>query len=205
MSIHQLLQHPKTFLKSNAVWVSGKMNLIGKAKAEIWPVTLTGAGGVTCLGFDKKPIPCWEIVPAESMADFELAYFLPWGPNSTQSTTLGNKAKLFITDTMNGCSFAGETTGGAPKVAHVNYNVGRTEGNPIDQTFMDSEINRLFPPGTSGPKALRKADYLTPIFPNVTLIGVFRNNKWDFVYQVRDYQGATSKKNYALMSVHTVR
>jgi hypothetical protein len=119
---------------------------------------------------------------------------------------LGDKADFFITDTMNGCTFAA-ATGGKPRVAHVNYNTfnelgDREEGRPIDQPHMDAEVRRLFPGAVA---ALRKADYVTRSFPNVTVVGVRRDGQWKFVYQKRDYLGAAANALYTLKSVHTIR
>jgi hypothetical protein len=202
-AIDSLIRHPKTFLQSNAVWVSGMLNVQGRGQADekLWPVTLRKVSNVTCLSLAGGAMPCWEIIPSTSMSDMALAYFLPWGPNSTKSIRLGAKANLFLTDSMNGCSFAGGT-GANPLVAHVNYNQGQQEGNPIDQPYMDAQINQLFPGGA--PKTFRKADYLTNTFPNVTLIGRRRHGNWKFCYQVRDYLGATATKNYQLISSHYV-
>lgn len=201
MSIEQLIRHPKTFLKDNAVWVSGRMNVTGRGKAELWPVQLARMGGVTCSKRDGTAMPCWEIIPATDLRNHVLAYFLPWAPNSTKTMTLGTKASLFLTDTLNGCTFAG-VGGTSPTVAHVNYNMGKVEGNPIDQVFMDGEVTKLFP---GGARVLRKGDYNTPIFPNCTVIGVLRGGGWDFVYQSRNYVNSTATKNYEYMSVHTIR
>ena len=201
MLIHDLRDHPKTFLKNNAVWVSGQMNFRGRGKAEIWPVTLVRASGVSCTRQGVN-LPCWEIVPATSLSEHALAYFLPWAPNSTKEMTLGSKATLFITDTMNGCTFAG-VGGPSPRVAHLNYNVDRQEGNPLDQGIIDGEITRLF---TATPvKTLKKADYATSTFPNVTVLGTLRDSGWRFVYQKRDYTGATGTRNYVWKGVHSIR
>jgi hypothetical protein len=150
-------------------------------------------------------MPCWEVAPSNSPAA-TLAYYLPWRPNSTLTMLLGDKADFFITDTMNGCTFA-FGAGGKPRVAHVNYNTfneegERAEGRPIDQAHMDAEVQRLFPGAVT---ALRKADYHTASFPNVTVVGVRRAGVWKFVYQKRDYLGAVGNSLYALKSVHTIR
>lgn len=213
MSLLQLIEHPKTFLKTNALWISGKMNVacMGRPDNKVWPVTLQVNGLVECSS-GGNPMPCWEIVPATSMS-MTLAYFLPWGPNSTKEMVLGDKANLFLTDTMNGCTFA-YGPGGNPRVAHVNYNTfnadgEREEGKPIDQPHMDAEVTRVLGGAATG--ALRKADYGTPSFPNVTVIGVRRNGLWTFVYQKRDYTGvgtttaSKGKSQYTWKAVHTVR
>lgn len=219
MSLSQIIAHPKTFLKSNALWPAGQLNVTAQGRpdvvragtptesAKVWPVQLRRKAGVSCShrGVD---MPCWEVAPAGSLGGgMVLAYYLPWRPNSTLSMVLGDKADFFITDTMNGCTFA-FGPGGQPRVAHVNYNTFndegvREEGRPIDQAFMDQEVQRVLPGGTAG--VLRKANYVTPNFPNVTVIGVRRHGRWKFVYQKREYLGAGVTAQYALRSVHTVR
>ncbi len=61
-------------------------------------------------------MPCWEVAPSSSPFA-ALASYLPWRPNSTLTMLLGDKADFFITDTMNGCTFAfgagGEAARGA--------------------------------------------------------------------------------------------
>lgn len=217
MSLAQIITHPKTFLKNNALWPSGNLNMLAKGKPDIiragkadegsrvWPVKLQRKSGVIC---EKRGIslPCWEIAPSNSLP-CDLIYYLPWRPNSTLSLVLGDKADFFITDTMNGCTFA-FGPGGNPRVAHVNYNTFddeniRKEGNPIDQGFMNTEVNRVLQGNVNG--ALRKSDYLTNSFPNVTVIGVRRNKRWEFVYQKRDYIGAGSQVKYKWRAVHTIR
>jgi hypothetical protein len=89
----------------------------------------------------------------------------------------------------------------------VNYNTfddegQRQEGRPIDQAHMDAEVRRLFPAAVP---MLRKADYATSTFPNVTVIGVRRHGQWTFVYQKRDYLGSAGRALYKLKSVHTIR
>lgn len=217
MSFQSIIAHPKTFLKSNALWPSGQLNVqaqgkpdvfnVGKAGegSRVWTVELRPKMGVECKTSAGVSLPCWEVVPVQSMGAM-LAYYLPWRPNSTLTMLLGDKADFFITDTMNGCTFA-YGAGGHPRVAHVNYNTfnddgQREEGRPIDQAHMDAEVKRLFP---SAVPMLRKADYKTPNFPNVTVIGVRRNGQWTFVYQKRDYLGAAGQALYKLKSVHTIR
>ena len=217
MSLQSLIAHPKTFLKTNALWPAGQLNVMAAGKPDVfkvgttdegsrvWPVQLRAKGGVECKARDGTPMACWEVAPA-SLPAATLAYYLPWRPNSTLTMVLGDKADFFITDTMNGCTFA-FGAGGKPRVAHVNYNTfneagDREEGRPIDQAHIDAEVQRLFP-GAVG--ALRKADYLTSSFPNVTVVGVRRNGQWTFVYQKRDYLGTAANKLYELKSVHTIR
>lgn len=217
MSLAQIIAHPKTFLKSNALWPAGQLNVLAKGQPDViragtpaessrvWPVQLRPKQGVSCRR-EGVSLPCWEIAPSQSMDS--LAYYLPWRPNSTLSMVLGDKADFFITDTMNGCTFA-FGPGGSPRVAHVNYNTFndagvREEGRPIDQGFMNQEVQRVLPGGAHG--TLRKADYLTNSFPNVTVIGVRRNGQWTFVYQKRDYVGAVGAlAGYEFRAVHTIR
>jgi len=209
MSLQQLIAHPKTFLKQNAVWVSGQLNVAcrGRPDTKVWPVTLAPSTTSECKKSDGTVMPCWEIVPATSLGGVTLAYFLPWGPNSTKDMVLGDKANLFLTDTMNGCSF-GFGPGGNPRVAHVNYNTfgdsgDREEGKPIDQGHINNEMTRVLGGAPTG--ALRKQDYVTGTFPNVTVIGVRQGGAWKFVYQKRDYTGSTGKKQYTYKAVHTIR
>ena len=217
MSLQSLIAHPKTFLKTNALWPAGQLNVMAAGKPDVfkvgtadegsrvWPVHLRAKAGVECKAHDGTPMTCWEVAPSPSPAA-TLAYYLPWRPNSTLTMLLGDKADFFITDTMNGCTFA-FGPGGKPRVAHVNYNTfndagDREEGRPIDQPHMDAEVQRLFPGAVA---ALRKADYLTSSFPNVTVVGVRRNGQWTFVYQKRDYLGSAGNRLYKLQSVHTIR
>ena len=217
MSMTQIVAHPKTFLKSNALWPSGELNAIAQGRpdmirgggpdegAKVWPIKLSPKNNVSC---KRKGVlmPCWEIAPSQSLA-CTLAYYLPWRPNSALSIVLGDKADFFITDTMNGCTFA-FGPGGNPRVAHVNFNTfnelgDREEGLPIDTPFMNQEVNRTL--GGPPSAALRKADYITNSFPNVTVIGVRRHGQWKFVYQKRDFTGAGIVAEYNLKSVHTIR
>jgi hypothetical protein len=217
MSLASIIAHPKTFLKQNALWPSGQLNQMALGQPDVvrrgtpqegsrlWPIRLQRKSGVSCTR-NGVPLPCWEIAPGQSLAS-TLAYYLPWRPNSTLSIVLGNKADFFITDAMNGCTFA-YGAGGAPRVTHVNYNTfddegARKEGNPIDQPFMNREVRRVL--GAAPQAALRKADYATSSFPNVTVIGVRRGNQWKFVYQKRDYIGSTTVAEYKWKSVHTIR
>lgn len=217
MSIASIIAHPKTFLKTNALWPAGSLNVTAMGRpdvirggtptesAKVWPVRLQKISTVSCERQGQQ-LPCWEIAPANSLA-CTLAYYLPWRPNSTLSIVLGDKADFFITDTMNGCTFA-VGSGRNPKVAHVNYNTFddegvRREGNPIDQRHMDAEARGAL--GAAPTAALRKADYSTKNFPNVTVIGVRRSGRWTFVYQKRDYVGAGAVKQYKWKAVHTVR
>jgi len=218
MSLSQIIAHPKTFLKANALWPSGQLNVLAKGRPDVirlgkpdegsrvWPVELVRKGGVRCEkgGAD---LPCWEIVPSRSLAACTLDYYLPWRPNSTLSLVLGDKADFFITDTMNGCTFA-FGSGGNPRVTHVNYNTfndkgERQEGLPIDQSFMNQEVQRVLPGGPVG--ALRKVDYKTNNFPNVTVIGVRRNGQWTFVYQKRDFIRSGAVSEYKWRAVHSIR
>jgi hypothetical protein len=205
MSLAELVSHPKTFLRFNALWISGRLNVEckGRPDTKVWPVVMIPDDSAECRK-DGNLIPSWQITKATSLRDFRLAYFLPWGPNSTKTMVLGDKADLFLTDTMNGCTFAYGGPNGAT-VTHVNYNTFREEGKPIDQTEIDNEVDDVFNL-IGGPTAmLRKTDYGTANFPNVTVIGVRGTGGWRFVYQKRDYTGATNKKQYVLKSVHTVR
>ena len=215
MSLEQLIAHPKTWLKSNALWPAGQLNVMAKGQPDVfkagtaqegsrvWPVQLRTLSGVECKRSDGTALPCWELAYGGMSA---FAYYLPWVPNSSRSMVLGDKADLFITDTMNGCTFA-FAPGGQMRVAHVNYNTFndegvREEGKPIDQPHMNAEVNRILGPGSVG---LRKAQYVTDNFPNVTVIGVRRNGIWKFVYQKRDYIGTTNVKSYRYKGVHTIR
>lgn len=201
MSLSEFIRHPRTFMRNNAVWVSGELNAMGRATSGLYPVTIAPARGVSCTK-NGAAMPCFEVKPATDLG-MTLAYFLPWEPNSTKVMTLGTKADLFLTDSMNGCSFAA-ATGMSPTVAHVNYNMHRTEGQPIDQAEIDNEIAATFPHG--GPaKTLKKADYVTSTFPNVTVMGVRKTTGWEFYYQKRNYTGATATRNYEYKSVHKIR
>jgi hypothetical protein len=217
MSLDQLIAHPKTWLRANALWPSGQLNVMAKGAPDVfkvgtaqegsrvWPVVLRPMGGVECKRSDGTPLPCWEI--AYGGAGSSLAYYLPWRPNSSLSMVIGDKADFFITDTMNGCTFA-FAPGGQMRVAHVNYNTfndagEREEGKPIDQGHMNAEVNRLIGPGAP---ALRKADYATGNFPNVTVIGVRHGGIWKFCYQKRDYIGTGhTGKSYRYKGVHSIR
>ena len=217
MLFSTIIQHPKTFLKDNALWPAGQLNVLAKGKPDVfkvgtvdegsrvWPVELRQINTVECKTRSGAVMPCWEVAPSNSMAA-TLAYYLPWQPNSTRTMLLGDKADFFITDTMNGCTFA-FGPGGKPRVAHVNFNTfneerDRQEGRPIDQGHMNAEVQRVI---SGGAIALRKADYTTANFPNVTVLGVRRNGQWTFVYQKRDRVATTNKIIYMLKSVHTIR
>lgn len=210
MSMALLMAHPKTFLKTNAVWVHGSLNVMTKGKPEtvgstgvgkVYPVQLQSAKGKTCKDQNGAGnMPCWEIVPAVSLGDTTLAFYLPYRQNHTSSMLLGDKAKLFLTDNINGCTFAAGK-GGAPLVSHLNFTEGRVEGTKIDQEEIDRELDRLFPSGDI--VAVKKAQYRTDDqFPDVTVLGVCSGGGWKFVYQRRDYLGPNQ---YQLRSVHSVK
>ncbi|MFD2103214.1 hypothetical protein [Tabrizicola soli] len=220
-SMSELVLHPKTFLKSNALWPSGLLNVQARgnpatfgpnATAQVIPLMLRPKPGVQCLNKTGVPMPCWEIAPA-GLGGY-LGYYLPWQPNSTKTMVIGDKADFFITDTMNGCTFAAGI-GGTVRVAHVNYNTfnadgDREEGLPIDQGHMDSEVQRVMGAATPG-VALRKAGYTIANgdFPNVTVVGVRRAGLWTFAYQKRAMTaparlGTAMVPGYRLVSVHNV-
>ncbi|MDR3774371.1 MAG: hypothetical protein P4L26_13535 [Terracidiphilus sp.] len=209
MSLRLLVVHPKTFLKQNAVWVHGSLNVATKGRPEtvgttgvgkVFPVMMQAARGKSCTDKAGANIPCWEIVPATSLGNAFLAYYLPYRQNSTTSMLLGDKAHLFLTDNINGCTFTAGS-GGSPLVSHLNYTVGRKEGTSIDQTKIDEEIDTLYPAG--GIQALKKAQYRTDDqFPDVTVVGVCDNGHWRFVYQRRDLLG---NNRFQLRSVHSVK
>lgn len=204
MSIELLVQHPKTFLKTNAVWVGNEFawQAKGTPGSKLWPVTLRRTQNKKCTKSDGTDMPCWDIVVAKSL-ECALAFYLPYVPNTTKEMTLSTKGKLFITDTLDGCTFA-HNGGGAAKVAHINYTQGGVEGAKIDQPFMDGEVNRLFP---GGAMALKRDDYDTATKGNVTVIGVLRHGgAWEFVYQQRDYKGlGHTAQEFQYVSVHRIR
>ena len=205
MSIHSLIEHPKTFLKDNAVWVGTDLawTANGTPDTKLWPVTMRTTQKMVCKQSDGTLMPCWEIVKSTSL-DCVLAYYLPYVPNATKEMTIGTKAKLFLTDALDGCTFA-HNGGGSAKVAHINYTHGQISGNPIDQPAIDAEVNRLFPGGNVA--TLKKADYQTATMSNVTVVGVLRHGgTWEFVAQKRDYVGSTQLgREFRFISVHRVR
>jgi hypothetical protein len=204
MSILQLINHPKTFLKDNAVWVANEFawQAKGVANTKIWPVTLRSTKNKSCKKHDGAVMSCWEIGIAKDH-DMALAYYLPYVKNHTKEMTINSKARLFLTDTLDGCTFA-YNGGGAAKVAHLNYTLGHVDDAKIDQTEIDQEVNRLFPTGAS---TLKKGDYQTATMSNVTVIGVLRDTgAWEFIYQKRDYKGlGHTAQDFELVSVHRVR
>jgi hypothetical protein len=219
-TISEIIVHPRTFLRANALWPSGELNRMALGRPDtfgagspgegsrVWPVQLVPKSGVECKRSDGTLLPAWQIAPAASLGNTTLAYYLPWRPNSALHMVLGDKADFFITDAINGCTFA-YGPGGNPRVAHLNYNTkdamgDRVEGNPLDQAKIDKEIGKIFPGVAIA--TLKKADYNTDVFPNVTVIGVRRAGIWTFVYQSRDYIGARGPvAAYLFKSVHTVR
>jgi hypothetical protein len=204
MSILQLINHPKTFLKDNAVWVANEFafQAMGVANTKVWPVTLRPTQKKSCKKHDGTVMPCLEIGIAKDH-DMALAYYLPYIQNRTKEMTIDNKARLFLTDTLDGCTFA-YNGGGTAKVAHLNYTLGHVEGEKIDQGEIDQEVNRLFPTGAT---TLKKADYQTATAGNVTVIGVLRDTgAWEFIAQKRDYKGVSlTTQDFELVSVHRVR
>ena len=204
MSIELLVKHPKTFLNTNAVWVGNEFawKAKGTPDTKLWPVTLRRNQGKKCTQSDGTDVPCWDIVIAQSL-DCAMAFYLPYVPNTTKEMTLSTKGRLFITDTLDGCTFA-HNGGGTAKVAHLNYTEGKAEGGRLDQPTIDGEVDRLFPTGAS---TLKKADYDTKTKGNVTVIGVLRpGGAWEFVYQRRDFKGvAHTTQEFQLISVHRIR
>ncbi len=202
-TLSDLKKHPKTFLKSYALWVSGMLNLKmqGKPDTKVWPVKLQRKPWTSCIDKSGVSMPCYELVEATSL-DMELCYFLPFVLNQTREVTLGGKADLFFTDTMTGCSL-GAMNGPTPKVAHLNYTIGGKEGTLIDSAKVGAEMVKVF--GAAPDRSLKKADYKNAQGRdgNVTVVGVRRpDDNWDFVYQRRNDEGGG---NYRLVSVHTVK
>lgn len=205
-----LIENPKTFLKSNAVFVHGNLNfkLLGRPDtiggtnvSKVFPVMLRRAPMKHCQDKGGADMPCWEFAPAESLSNVVLAYYLPYVPNTTRSMLLGNAANIFLTDHIDGCTFAAGP-GAMPLVSHLNYTVGRQEGALIDQDKIDEEVEGLYP-NSEGVVALKKAQYKTgDALPHVTVIGVRRDGRWKFVYQRRDNLGGG---NFRLRSVHSVK
>lgn len=217
-SITDIVAHPKTFLRANGLWPSPTLNVAARGmpytvsdsdRAQVIPLAIRAKPGVTLADRHGVMLPVWEVVQATSMGA-AMGYYLPWMPNSTKTMVIGDKADFFITDTMNGCTFAAGT-GTTVRVAHVNYNTFnaegvRQEGLPIDQGHMDAEVNRVM--GVGAAVALRKAQYadLGGGFPNVTVIGVRQDGHWRFVYQRRIYINTEhTVQRYRLASVHSVR
>src|ERR1700679_2548433 len=141
LSLTLLIDHPKTFLKTNAVWIHGSLNVAVQGKPQVnangvgkvFPVEMRSATGKSCVDKAGRNMPCWEIVETKVFSKLgTLAYYLPYEQNKTKSMLLGSNAKLFLTDTINGCTFAA-STGGQPLVSHLNYTAGRQEGTSIDQ------------------------------------------------------------------------
>jgi hypothetical protein len=209
MSLSLLIAHPKTFLSTNAVWVHGSLNYMilgqpdtvgGTGMGKVFPVCLQRSSVKQCTDKHGANMPCWEIMPATSLGEFMLAYYLPYRQNTVNSMLIGNKADLFLTDTIDGCTFAAGP-GAAPLVSHLNYTVGREEGALIDQGEIDEDLDELYPAG--GIQALKKGHYKTDDqVPNVTVIGARRSGRWKFVYQRRDNLGGG---RFQLRSVHSVR
>jgi hypothetical protein len=209
MSLSLLIAHPKTFLKANAVWVHGQLNFMTLGRpdtigttgmSKCFPVQLQRSQMKHCTDKSGGNMPCWEIVPATSLGEFTLAYYLPYRQNAVTSMLIGNKANLFLTDTIDGCTFAAGP-GAAPLVSHLNYTVGRQEGALIDQGQIDEDLDELYPAG--GIQALKKAQYKTDDqIANVTVVGVRQSGAWKFVYQRRDNLGGG---NFRLRSVHSVK
>jgi hypothetical protein len=206
-TISDLIEHPKTFLKQYALWPAGILNVKcrGLADNRLFPLRMQPKSGVSCVNKAGVNMPCYELTEATSLGDMIPAYYLAYTPNSTQSITLGDKADLFITDTMTGCSF-GAMSGSNPKVAHLNYTMGADPAAPIDQVKTGTEMTKVFggPPSVQ----LNKTDYINAKGQNgnVTVVGVRKGNGWEFYYQRRNATGSNNLGwTYEIVSVHSVK
>ena len=102
----------------------------------------------------------------------------------TYEGTLGTNADYFFTPTVNGCSFAADSGGMSPRVAHSNHANLATQ--LIDQAAIDTDLNTIY--GLAGPDlALRKADYKGPPVGTsdymATIVGFRTAGGWSFHYQ----------------------
>ena len=206
-TISELIEHPRTFLKQYALWPAGILNVKCKGVADnrLFPLRLQKKLMVSCVNKLGANMPCYELTEATSLDDMVPAYYLAYTPNSTQEITLGNKADLFITDTMTGCSF-GAMSGSHPKVAHLNYTLGGNPEATIDQVKTGAEMTKVF--GGAPSVQLNKTDYINAKGENgnVTVVGVRRNNSWKFYYQRRNATGSNNTgRTYEIISVHSVK
>lgn len=219
MLVNEIVAHPKTWLKTNALWVHGGLNVACKGKpdiidagkdterARLFPVQFVRTSEYKCLDQDGRPMTCWELRQGTSLGFDALVYYLPYVQNQTRSMRLADKGSLFFTDTIDGCTFAAGP-GGAPVVSHLNYTEENDEGvravgGKIDQGKIDSELNKLY--GAQKIAALKKADYRkSDAIPNVTVLGVRGDGGWRFVYQRRN-RIENSLRDFQLVSVHTVK
>lgn len=127
-------------------------------------------------------------VSAETYADVDHlhfnAYFLPYIENKISVITLGDKADVFITPPLTGCSIIVTQRKGVTKVYHLNAR--DNEGLITEESIVElmeaipseEQENILF--------ALHKLDYAQykPDRP-ITFIGVRNENQWTFHYQIQ--------------------
>ena len=219
MLVSELVEHPKTWLTSNALWVHGGLNVACQGKPDIidagkntertrlFPVRFVRTTEYKCLDQDGQDMACWELRHETSLGFDALVYYLPYLQNQTRSMRLADKGSLFFTDTIDGCTFAAGPEGN-PVVSHLNYTEENDEGvravgGKIDQAKIDSELTSLY--GNQKISALKKADYRkSDAIPNVTVLGVRGPGGWRFVYQ-RRHRLENSLRDFQLVSVHTVK
>ncbi len=147
-------------------------------------------------------IPVYRVIRATglpSVASHRFkAYYLPFRSNDVRTMNLnptnhgGKDAKVFFTDTMNGCSFACGP-GANPKVGHFNRTVGGNDSAGIDQGAIDVDINNEFGGGTR--YEVKRNDYKTGVADYSSLMGVKTGGNWQFYWQRREWVGAPSNKS----------
>lgn len=219
MSIREIVTHPRTWLKSNALWVHPALNAACMGRPDIldagkdsertrlFPVRLVRSTEYQCLDTSGQPMACWELRHEPSLAHDALIYYLPYVQNQTRTMRLADQGDLFVTDTIDGCTFAAGP-GGKPQVSHLNYTEKNADGEraiggKIDQPKIDKELGKLY--GAQKIATLKKADYRTSdAIPNVTVLGVRGPTGWRFVYQ-RRHRIETSLRAFQLVSVHSVK
>lgn len=127
-------------------------------------------------------------VSAETYADIDYldfkAYFLPYIENEISVMILGDKADIFITPPLTGCSIIVTQREGVTKLYHLN---ARDNEGLITEESM-AELMEAIPSEERENIvfALHKTDYAQykPDRP-ITFIGLRNENQWTFHYQIQ--------------------
>ncbi len=200
------LSNPRRFLANNALVVDIQRTVQTGQLHPTSGVPMLGAkfdqGQIITLNIQKDPTSqarkenggsaiAYKITEATGTASSRShrfsAYYLPFFNNDYRTMNLGNAADIFITDTMNGCSFACSGAHAAPRVGHFNRTSGPND--VIDQTAIDHDIGMRM--GGVVTKSLKKAGYKNDPSEKVTMIGIREHGQWVFLWQKYRIGGMT--------------
>ncbi|HQT90127.1 MAG TPA: hypothetical protein PK677_16585 [Acidiphilium sp.] len=197
------LGDPLGFLNTNVIVPHSSLQTRANGQARIINVNLVlDSTGKSCINHLGNTVPMYSAMGAPSKlftkSNAFKAYYLPYTNNKTKQMNLGIHANFFITDKIDGCTFASGINGGQnPLVVHINK---QDNSGLIDQTRIDNKVSRLF--GTQLYSQLSLPDYISPEevlakadnnAPNakthVTVIGIRSAVGWTFYFQRRNWIG----------------